>query len=57
MADFSVRIQAPMKRGWNKIERGDSLVFADEMFSLAEGLSQRDQFSIGEQIRRAAPTN
>jgi len=37
-----------------------SLVFADEMFSLAEGLSQRDQFSIGEQIRRAAlsiPTN
>lgn len=37
-----------------------SITFADEMFKLADGLPQRYQFSIGEQLRRAAlsiPTN
>ncbi|MCB0170248.1 MAG: four helix bundle protein [Anaerolineae bacterium] len=37
-----------------------SLTFADEMFKLADGLPQRYQFSISEQLRRAAlsiPTN
>jgi four helix bundle protein len=34
--------------------------FADVMFELADGLPQRVQFSLGEQLRRAAlsiPTN
>ena len=37
-----------------------SLVFANEMFELADGLPQPYQFSLGEQLRRAAlsiPTN
>ena len=37
-----------------------SLTFADEMFSVADGLPQKYQFSMGEQLRRAAlsiPTN
>ena len=37
-----------------------SLDFADEMFRLADKLPQRYQFSLGEQLRRAAlsiPTN
>ncbi len=37
-----------------------SIDFADEMFILADGLPQNYQFSLGEQLRRAAlsiPTN
>ena len=37
-----------------------AIVFADEMFVLADALPQRYQFSLGEQLRRAAlsiPTN
>jgi four helix bundle protein len=37
-----------------------SLAFADEMYTLADNLPQRYQFSLGEQLRRAAlsiPTN
>jgi four helix bundle protein len=37
-----------------------SVAFADEMFSIADGLPSQYQFSLGEQLRRAAlsiPTN
>ena len=37
-----------------------SLTFADEMYTLADNLPQRYQFSLGDQLRRAAlsiPTN
>lgn len=50
-----------MAFGFEKLEVWKrSLVFADVMFELADGLPRAYQFSLGEQLRRAAlsiPTN